>query len=83
MIAFPVSYNVQNRRSHGYKNERASLLTEFKKLPMIKINWRTSGRISLFRTSRKYKAQETLETNIVIMNANLGEGVLSLTGNFL
>lgn len=71
-----LSTNAKDRGSHRYENDnRASILTEFKKLPMIKINWRTSGRISLFRISRKYEEQETFKTNIIIMNANFKERV--------
>ena len=37
-IGVPVASNAQDRENHIYENEIASILTEFKKLPTIKIN---------------------------------------------
>lgn len=40
------------------------ILTQFKKFPMMRINWRTSGRISLWRTSEEYGKE--VENSIVL-----------------
>ena len=48
-----------------YRMTRKSswILTQFKKFPMMRINWRTSGRISLWRTSEEYR--KGVENSIV------------------